>query len=68
MRKFFQTFYERLPPHDVMEWHKWTVFWPVRTVDGRLAWSLTWRRWNGKTWEYKIRELTEDEYWESKLW
>ena len=51
-------------------WHKCrSPFFMRRTVDG--GWTSghgqTWRRWNGKRWEYRQDEETKEE-WEARQW
>jgi hypothetical protein len=34
-------------------WHLSTVFFPRRSVTGRLVYGRVWRRHNGRHWTYK---------------
>jgi hypothetical protein len=40
------------PVHDAI-WHPWHVVIPRRTITGRLAWGVVWRRRDGPRWIYK---------------
>lgn len=34
-------------------WHLWTVFFPRRSITGRLVYGTVWRRHDGHRWLYK---------------
>ncbi|NOJ47671.1 hypothetical protein HCN50_15670 [Bradyrhizobium sp. WSM 1744] len=34
-------------------WHLWTVFFPRRSITGRLVFGRVWRRHDGRHWIYK---------------
>jgi hypothetical protein len=42
-------------PEDSEVWHLWNVVIPRRTITGRLAWGVVWRRRDGRHWIYKQR-------------
>ena len=46
-------------------WQTQGTLWPVRTIDGKRAYTngKLWRRWNGARWEYQQDEETfEDQF------
>ncbi len=48
-------------PSDDTLWHRWHVFWPVRTVDGRWAMMDVWRKRDGGKWLYQRRPMSDEE-------
>jgi hypothetical protein len=34
-------------------WQLWTVFFPRRSITGRLVYGNVWRRYDGQHWKYK---------------
>jgi hypothetical protein len=60
----------RSRPDDPHVWHKWSVMFPVRLIDGSwlpLEHGQLWRRWNGQRWEYKADRETPEDY-ERTVW
>jgi hypothetical protein len=40
-------------PSWAQAWHMWTVFFPRRSITGRLVYGKVWRRHDGLRWRYK---------------
>jgi hypothetical protein len=34
-------------------WHLTAIFFPRRSISGKLVYGLVWRRYNGRRWIYK---------------
>jgi hypothetical protein len=51
----------RTKPTDEAIWHKWHVFLPIRTIDGRLAMMDVWRKRGSDGWLYQRRQMSEQE-------
>jgi hypothetical protein len=34
-------------------WHLTAIFFPRRSISGKLVWGLVWRRYSGRRWIYK---------------
>jgi hypothetical protein len=57
-------FFKRKIPDAACVWHKVQRVWPVRLIDGRwyVPTPFVWRRWNGRTWEYREHIITDEEW------
>jgi hypothetical protein len=58
----------RTAPAEDRLWHRWTVIFPVRTVDGEVTdwFARPWRRRVGQGWEYKPDP--DAPKWEDNIW
>lgn len=51
----------RYATNDVTLWHKWKTDWPVKTLEGERDCYVWRRRTPDGKWEYRQREMTEEE-------
>jgi hypothetical protein len=50
-----------LTPADVSLWHRWQTSLPVKTIEGERTCYVWRRRAEGGKWEYRSREMTDEE-------
>jgi hypothetical protein len=60
--EFLKSLYDRRTPRDYHDWHRWSIFLPVRSIDDRFIWDAVWRRKTAFGWEYKKRLETPSEW------
>lgn len=58
-KALFESFYDRAEPADPAVWHRRSLFWPARTIEGRLAVDV-WRRRTPDGWEYSDRKSFDE--------
>jgi hypothetical protein len=58
---FFAHLYGRTPLDNPSVWYPWFVFWPVRTIDLSLTIGEVCRRQSNVKWQYRKRDMSDDE-------
>ena len=60
---YINTIREFDPACDLSHWHRWALFLPRRGINGSLVFNQVWRRKTATGWEYRPREMGEEQWW-----
>lgn len=52
---------------DPNTWHKWVIYWPARSIHGKLVFGDVWRKKAVNGWQYQPCPETFEEFWDRQI-